>query len=188
MNTKLTINLHDGVLDVEGSEDFVRSVYLDFKERVAKAAAQTAIPKQLEQALIPVNKPHVETAKKTKPSNPEGKKTKSAEYKPTFNTNLNLASLNAFYSAIKPGGHSEKILCFAIFLRDHCNISPCTADDIYTCYFTLKSETKIPEAFLQAFRDTQSKKHYIKFESPQHIEITIAGENYFNSNMKKKAE
>lgn len=188
MTTKLTINLHDGILDVEGSEEFVRSIYHDFKERAEKAVIQTAIPKQLEQTLIPADKLRVEKTKKTNPSYPESRKTKSTEYRPTFNTSLNLVSLNEFYSAIKPSSHPEKILCFAIFLRDQCSISPCTADDIYTCYFTLKSETKIPEAFVQAFRDTQSKKHFIEFKSPQHIEITIAGENYFNSTMKKKVD
>ena len=42
MSTKLTINLRDGILDVEGSEEFVREIYGDFKSEVAKRKIEAA--------------------------------------------------------------------------------------------------------------------------------------------------
>ena len=34
MNTRLVINLREGIIEAEGEEGFVRSVYEDFKGRV----------------------------------------------------------------------------------------------------------------------------------------------------------
>ncbi len=191
MSTKLMINLRDGIVTVEGSEEFVRTIYQDFKERIAKLTIFPAEPpRQLERHSssseeIAEHIPH-RKIKSHRPPNAVIKKPRTDSYKLNFNTNLNLAGLDTFYDEWAPRNNFEKILIFAIFLRDRLQIAPCTAGDIYTCFHTLKSKTKTPEAFVQAFRDAQHRTHFIEFTSPQAVQITIAGDNHFNQKLKEK--
>ena len=100
--------------------------------------------------------------------------------------NLDLSKLEDFYAKFDPKNHREKILIFAVFMRDILKKAPCAADDIFSCYRTLKDQTEIPEAFLQAIRDTQNKGGYVELVSPTEIKITIAGENYFNKKLGRR--
>jgi hypothetical protein len=120
-----------------------------------------------------------------KSSRSDGDKQRTAEYRPKFRSDLNLGELEVAYDAFNPRTHAEKILVFGVFLRERFGIAPCTADDIYTCYVTMKGKTETPEAFVQAFRDTQNKAHYIDFLSPREIKITIAGDNYYNKKLQQ---
>lgn len=193
MGTKLTINLKDGILDVDGSEDFVRSIYDDFKGEVAKRLTiSSTTPKQIEAASMPT--PEVIETPVDKPKKAHtrrvsavgvGQKPRAARYKPTFDPALDVNGLVEFYDSMNPDYIAEKILIFAVFLRDHKNMQTCSADHIYTCFYTVKDRTKIPEAFEQAFRDTQSRTHFIQVTSLQDIAITIPGNNKFEE-MKKK--
>lgn len=197
MNTKLTINLRDGILDVDGSEEFVRTVYEDFKGEVAKRLPLAAdAQRQIEAAPLtliepiagttevkPKKQPHAKRATATG----EGQKARTGKYKPTFDPNLDLNGLVEFYDELKPMNAAEKILIFAVFLKERLKIVPCTADQIFTCFFTVKDRTKIPEAFEQAFRDTQSRTHFIQVTSLQDITVTIPGSNHFVEMKKRKA-
>lgn len=197
MDTKLAINLREGTITAEGSEEFVRFIYADFKESVSKQAVQISQPLLLEagksgknedtsvEGKVATNK----TQSKGRSSSSGGReKSKGGEYKPTFVSTLNLKGLEQFYDAFDPKNHSDKILIFAIFLRDNLDMATCTANDIYTCYFTLKSKTKIPTAFLQAFKDTKARTHFIDYESFDSISVSITGENHFSSIMADKAK
>jgi len=187
--TKLIINLKEGIVEVEGTEDFVRDVYNDFKERVSRPVPlPPAPPARLEQFKATGEAEGTLAARRTTTTSRRGVAAKTGEtanYKPKFNNDLNLNGLAEFYDLYAPKTHAEKILIFAAFLRDKIGISPCAADDIFTCYFTIKNKTKTPEAFVQAFRDCQSRTHYIKFISLTAIEITIPGDNFLSSKSRK---
>jgi hypothetical protein len=191
MNTKLAINIREGTVEVEGDEAFVRSIYQDFKEHIGKLVAlQPAAPKLLElppeRAAIANETGQVQKSRAARRAGSAViKKATAVEYKPAFNKDIDLSGLDSFYDAFGPSNHPEKILMFAIFLREKLKVTPCTADHIFTCYFTLKTKTKTPTAFVQAFRDAQGRFHYIEFVSPQDIQITIAGDNYFNEKLKR---
>ena len=193
MSTKLTINLKDGILDVDGSEDFVRSIYEDFMGEVAeRLTMSSAPPKQIEAASTPSLEVIEAPAEKPKQvrtrralASGDGQKPRAVKYKPTFDPNLDVKGLVEFYDSLNPDNIAKKILTFAIFLRDHKNMQSCAADHIYTCFYTVKDRTKIPEAFEQAFRDTQSRTHFIQLTSLQDIRIAIFGDNKFEE-MKKK--
>jgi hypothetical protein len=68
-------------------------------------------------------------------------------YKPTFEGSIDLSGLEQMYDEFDPENHSEKILLFAIFLRDAVKRVRCTADHIFTCYFTLKAKTETRGVF-----------------------------------------
>jgi len=189
-NTKLLINLKEGIVQVEGAEDFVRHVYNDFKERVSKpivlSPASVAQIEQLEGDDAPEEEKENKhrKAKPKRTNNSTSKTGETANYKPKFNNDLNLVGLAEFYEKHAPSNHNEKILVFVAFLRDKMGKSPCAADDIYTCYFTMKNKTKIPGAFLQAFWNCQSRTHYIRFTSPNEIEVAIPGDNFLSEKIK----
>lgn len=189
-NTKLAINLTEGTVHVEGEEAFVRSIYEDFKGYLSKHISSRP-------AVVTVNPPEApaqitdESMRRKrradrKSSRSESDKPRAAEYKPKFRRDLDLSDLEAAYDAINPRNHHERILVFAVLLRERFQIAPCTADDIYTCYGTMKAKTETPEAFVQAFRDAQNKAHYIDFNSPQDIRIAIAGDNHYNKKLQQK--
>lgn len=186
MDTKLVVNFVERSVQVEGTEEFVRFVYQDFKDHLAEHAAGQLPTKILvrgadsEQIAEEKDTPRKKSNRTNKGDND---KPKAAEYKPRFISDINLASLDEFYDAWKPTNNSEKILLFAVFLRDRLQIAPCNADQIYTCFFTLKGKTKTPVAFAQAFHNAKSRTHFIEFDSLQKIIITIAGDNHFNERL-----
>lgn len=196
MNTKLTINMRDGILDAEGSEEFVRTIYEDFKGEVAKWPSTAPAPPHQIVAPVPNStNAHIreiagsDTKKqpaKGPTSNNEVSKKATTKYRPSFDATLNLKSLPTFYDEMAPQNASEKILIFASFLHETLGFQSCTADHIYTCFFTVKDKTKIPEAFEQAFRDAQSRTHFIQLNSLQDISITIAGNNHLEEMKKRK--
>jgi hypothetical protein len=188
MNTKLTINLKEGILDVDGSEEFVRSIYDDFKGEVAKRLSNgSTIPRQIDVPALPMHEEEGETPTRNgKPKKARAKRSSGTgdspkrgitKYRPTFDATLNVIGLPEFYDSMMPKTASERILVFAAFLRDQVKLEPCIADHIYTCFFAVKDRTKTPEAFVQAFHNTQSRTHWIDFKSLQDISITIPGNN-----------
>jgi hypothetical protein len=194
MNAKLHIDVLQGVLDVEGDEVFVKSVYDDFKSRLTEQVKvqtrpMTVIEAPIGAEVIAESERLSQRKRKTsirRAGGANGGKIKFADYTPKFDPNLNLAKLEDFYGKSELRNHREKILVFAIFVRDELKIEPCSADHIFSCYQTIKSQTEIPEAFVQAIRDAQSKGGYVELVSPQEIRVTIAGENYFNQKIKRR--
>src|SRR5882762_9989104 len=143
MNTKLVINMSEGTVQVEGTEEFVRFVYQDFKEHLGKNAAPRPALPVLEQAkktpplLANDSASSKKRSRKAGPNDGATTRTASA-YKPRFNTTLDLSALEQFFDDWKPENNFEKILVFAVFLRNQLDVAPCTADDIYTCFATLR--------------------------------------------------
>lgn len=193
--TKLVINLKDGIIQAEGDETFVRDVYNDFKEVVSKRAVIspnlaptpaaieqiTDANEQAESARAPGRSPQPRVRRQGV-GTPKGG---DASFKPKFDNDLDLTGIDEYYAKYSPTNNSEKILVFAGFMRDQLGKVTFTAHEIYTCYFTAKE--KIPSAFVQAFRDCQSRTHFIKFTTMMDIEIAIPGANWLNGQGKKKA-
>lgn len=197
VNTKLAINLSEGTVEVEGDEAFVRFIYQDFKETLAKhAVVRPVSPSPLEHAPAPQRlltndkKGKKDRAKPSarKVASGDGEKTRTVLAKPNFNSKLNVTGLADFYDEWKPENNSEKILVFAVFLRDRLKIAPCNASDIYTCFFAMKAKTKIPEAFQQAFSTAKHRTHFIEFDTTDSIEVTIPGDNWFTEKAKNLKE
>jgi hypothetical protein len=190
--TKLTINLSEATVEVEGTEEFVRLVYQDFRDSLSKHIAAPHIQaRTLEQIPPPALLTQKTSGSKkgipsTGTNRGDGEAIRRTSYKPKFNSGPDLAGLDKAYDEFNPQTHPEKILLCAVFLRDHVGMDICTANDIFTCYFTLQTRTKAPTAFVQAFYDTQRKTHFIDFVSLDEIPVTIAGNNYFNEKKEKQ--
>ena len=117
MNTKLTINLRDGILDVEGGEEFGSVKFT----RILRSGLLKLQPfKKLFRSNS--NMKRIRILSKIRRGIPslderysEGKKARVGEYKPTFNSKLNLEGLDSFYEKFQPANHSDKILCSQSF-------------------------------------------------------------------------
>jgi hypothetical protein len=193
MNTKVHIDILQGVLDVEGTEGFVKSIYEDFKAGLIKQISDRSAVVADKARVLDVNSndstPSSRRIRKSlarKVPNSASTKSKVGEYSPKFNPNLDLSELERFYDGFDLKNHREKILVFAVFMREKLHTAPCSANDIFSCYQTLKTKTEIPEAFVQALRDTQNKGGFVEFVSPEEIKVNIAGESYFNQKIKRR--
>jgi hypothetical protein len=179
MTAKLNIDLKQGLLHVEGTEEFVRAIYDDFKTQLTAAATASTPPPPQRQEPKSSGKGEI----KRTASKANGKRT---DFEPTFNRDLDTAKLAAFYNQYELSNHAEKILVFCMFLKDVLKQETITGSDIFTCYSAIKAETKTPKAFAQALRDAHGKSHYIEVRSWDDIVVPISGSNFFNHDIKRK--
>jgi hypothetical protein len=185
-NTKLHINLQQGVIDVEGEEGFVKDVYQHFRDLLVKPekgedsthiekseSGKTSNSEDEAPSRKAVLK-RARTVKVVKSSDPDAPK--PGKYVPSLDKTLDLSKLNDFTSKHAIKTQVERILAYATFLRDVLGKETCTCDQIFTCY---KSEReKMPKAFVQAFRDASKKNGYIDFDSINKISVSIMGDNH----------
>lgn len=190
---KLHINLSQGLIEVEGDADLVREIYKDFKGNLASSAQKPNAPPPQATASASTPSAQAEPDAKPKPKvRAQSKKKDSAENAsginpnaPKLDKNIDTSGLAAFYGQYEPKNNSEKILLFAKFLSDNLEIEEPNTDQIFTLF--KKTGDKIPKAFAQAFHDTGNKHGFIDFNGPAAtIKVTIAGENHFNHDLKKK--
>lgn len=191
MVTKLHIDIVQGVVIVEGEEEFVQSVYADFKERLLsqnlEIAGHVADANENEQPGGSESpSPRKTGSRRRKRSKPRSENSDAAaeSYAPTLMKNLDLSGLSTFFEKFIPKNHAERVLIFAKYL-DSIGHSPCTADQIYTCYMVLKE--RVPKVYVQALRDAHGRKYgFIDYKSPESISLTYIGENQFNHDLKLK--
>ena len=130
MSAKLHINFSQGILDVEGEESFVKSIYDDFRDEALRNFATGLNDSAAEEPNAGAGS-SAEAALQTKRrrkaarQKSESGKVKQSDYNPKFNRDLDLSQLTAFYDQFAPKNHSEKILIFSVFLRDKLKNSRC---------------------------------------------------------------
>jgi hypothetical protein len=186
---KLTVNLSDGSIEIEGDEKFILTAFADVRTALKDLEGFQAFNPKPDPvaAKAPADAVPDETpSQKAKPAN-----TKSAagskKPQPTLNPHLDLSALSDYVKHYKPKKNTERILVFAAFLRDKLSISPCSSDDIYSCFHSLRSEMKIPEAFQKNMNDTKSEG-FIEYVKLSEVSIPIMGENQLVALSKKAAE
>jgi len=194
VQTKLHINLTQGIIDVEGDVDFVKAVYEDFKDRLTEHVVAPPQPEGKSTALSASASDSAPARAKQKRRSAPRKKATSGDGSevainpdaPTRDKDLDTSKLQAFYDQFSPGSAPEKILIFLKFLIEELKIEKPNTDQVYTCF--LDAREKPPQAFAQAFRDTSSKKGFINFNSSEDIEITTKGNNHFEFDLKRKGD
>ncbi|MCW2194427.1 hypothetical protein AB7M45_007198 [Bradyrhizobium elkanii] len=111
MTAKLNIDLKQGLLHVEGTEEFVRAIYDDFKSRLTAAAAPA------EATVAPAN--NNGGGGRAEPRRTQVRtKSSRGDFVPQFNRELDTSKLAAYYGQFELKNHSEKILVFCMFLQE----------------------------------------------------------------------
>lgn len=178
MDTKLRIDLSQRTLEVEGSEEFVREIYSDFKDRVS--AISQVIPKKTNEK---------QEAKSEAPTLPRGKHRQPKKEALSIVKDLNLAgqddkpSLNDFYAQYKITSNLERNLVFVYYLKNVVALDPININHIFTCYKQAKA--KVPVALNQSLWDTSHLKGWIDTSSLENIKLAIPGMNYIEHEIAK---
>ena len=188
MQTKLHVNISQGIIEIEGDAALVREIYADFKDRlldqlgkVPEAPMQDSSSEK--DAKSPPKKKRRPAAKKNAPADKDDSGVDPDH--PKLDKDLDLSKLRAFYDQYEPKNNAEKILIFATFLIEKIKIVKPNTDHIYSCFVEL--EETIPSAFSQAFRNTHGRIYgYINYKSATDITVPIKGTNYLNSGIKRK--
>jgi hypothetical protein len=192
MNSKLHINLTQGILEVEGDADFVRAIYDDFKDKLStivkaqESQEQPDLVKKTEK-LIPSKASN--SNKDTVKDVPVAKKKAALSKMPTFNKNLNLfkegnkPNLKDFMVGYNASSNLSQNLLFVYYLKEIKGLKTVGVDDIYTCYKNMG--LKIPSV-KQSLLNTAFQKGWLDTQSLGDLKITIAGENAVSHELLKK--
>lgn len=187
MNTKLRIDVSSGLLEVEGSEDFVKSIYEDFKDNLKTSPAPNPDSGHEVEQEEPAVKRKVKTKKPSAANSTPGKvKAKKA---PGFVKDLDLSggpdepSLKEFFARYDHKTNYERNLIFIYYLKQVINVDKVTLDHIFTCYRNVSQ--KIPKALEQSMRDTAKDRGWVDIDDLDDIGVPVAGINHLEHDMKK---
>ena len=175
--TKIKIDLGQGTIEAEGSEEFVRSIYADFKERIR--VATTTQPYMTKRTK--------EGGKEKKKTAPKIKK-RTAAPAPQLLKDLDLSgkgkksSLKEFYRKYTAKSYFEKNLVFCYYLQEEIKKTPITVDHVFTCYRHIP-RIKVPKAFVQSLLDTSSRKGWLDTSSLDNITVPIGGTNHLENDL-----
>ncbi len=182
--TKLHINLHQGVLEVEGEETFVRDIYKEFKTELLKNASNSHLPgisKKTAGTKTPGTKSEATIPKKKKGN------VKSDE--PKVDKTLDLSGVNQapslkdFVSQYQPKTNMERNVVFIGYLKDKMETDKVSMDHVWTCYHDL--ELNFPVSMKQSLYDTSSKKSWINVPSLDDLSLSVQGNNWLRDKAKQ---
>jgi hypothetical protein len=185
MSAKLKIDIKQGVLEVDGSEEFVTKIYNDYKDRLSAIAPSQNTSHSGNGSRS--SAPEILATENKKRSPVSRNKTGAP---PTIVKELDLAPRNGqpglkdFAAPYNPGSAKEWNLLFLYYMVKNERANPVSQDHIYSCYKAMG--VRPPEAFSQSMFDTASKKGWIDSKSLSDIKLTIAGENFMDHDFPKK--
>ncbi|ESX23024.1 hypothetical protein [Mesorhizobium sp. LSJC264A00] len=200
MTVKLRIDLSQGILEVEGEEDFVREIHKEFQSYASKpppGATSRAAPEKEEgegeDSSEAVNTDQQQPLKKRKQARKQkttvdgqASKNKAGSYQPAVLKELKLDGLKEYYQVYDPISHQEKVLIFGSYFKEEKNLPVFTANHLFTCYRVLNE--KPPGAFLQVIRDTSAKKSWLNYVDTDNISVVHIGETYLAHDMRRKSD
>jgi hypothetical protein len=202
-NVKLHINITQGIVDVEGDQEFVWRIYEDFRDRLANIADVMPAPSEVGTAdmpntpimdvqSVPLEKSRKRTKRRpavvTVSTNGKEKPTPGVTgHKPRLLPNLDTQGIKEFLGQLKLTNNSDIIAAIGRFLETK-GQSAASVDAYFTCFHD--AGLKPPEAFGQAFVTARGNtKGFITFTTVDDIELTIRGRNRVDhGDLKKKAD
>ncbi|RME69623.1 MAG: hypothetical protein D6784_18115 [Chloroflexi bacterium] len=190
MTTKLKIDLSLGILEVEGTEAFVRAIYNDFKvqflgeeaveldvagRRRRRTARQAEEPSEAEAAPV-------EPAPPAEPSKTE----------PThrYLEHLDLSagpdrpSLVDFMDSKFPVTNDERNLVFVYYLQYLLKEKSITPDHVYTCY--REAKIRAPIDMEKSLRLTAQQRRWVRVTKTGKVSVTPLGRRYLEHELPKK--
>ncbi len=179
--TRIRIDLTQGTIEAEGTEEFVLSIYTDFKEQIQ----QTHLKHRSQTKTIGRTQPDKQAGKSAKK-----RKANTGKTAPKIVKDLDLSgkgkksNLKDFYEQYSAKSNFEKNLVFCYYLQQVIEHTPITVDHVFTCYRHIKG-IKSPMALAQSLLDTSHHKGWIDTSSLEDIKVPIAGINYLEHDLGK---
>jgi hypothetical protein len=198
--------LVQGILEVEGSETFVKAIYRDFKVQFLGEDAVEEEIKPTRRRRSRKTKPQKTASVQPVVATEVAPKTEGVEAAPTvapgnktpqpiqpaydFLKDLDLAasddhvSLVEFMDSKFPITNEERNLVFLYYLQHVIKEKPITPDHVYTCY--RKAKIRAPLDIEHSLRMTADHQKWIKIAKNGNITVTAAGKNYLEKQLPKK--
>jgi hypothetical protein len=174
---KAKLNSDIGIIEIEGTEDFVKNVLPDLIKHIK--AHDTELP----QSSINI-KPVKEKTQKTKPSS------KMTSLTPKLMSDLipkdRINDFRTFFEEKSPSNHQESYTVIAYWMKYNLDVKDVSIDEVWTAHKILARRG--PDNWLQVFRDVKSKKGYLDSVSSQEgrYYITPMGETLVEHDLPKK--
>jgi hypothetical protein len=198
MTTKLKIDLSQGILEVEGSESFVKLIYSDFKTHFAgietveepKSARRSRKRKTIAKTTPPKPAPEpVVQEEKVKPA-PKKARLPTPTYTRVQDLELGAAdgrpSLVEFMDAKFPITNEERNIVFLYYLQHTLKVKSITLNHIYTCY--RQARIRVPLNLENSLRVTADQHGWIKTTKTGAMTLTPAGKRYVENQLPKKVK
>jgi len=208
MTTKLKIDLMQGILEVEGSETFVKAIYSDFKSQFIgddageslaglgrgkrRAPRARAVPKT--QQPEPASPPEIVSVvppspiEVAAPPEPEPPSAVKPNYRLVPDLNLggqnDHPSLVEFMDAKFPITNEERNLVFLYYLQYIAGLKTITIDHIFTCY--KEAKIRVPLNLEVSLQTTADQRHWIKMAQTGRLSVTPSGKLYVDKQLPKK--
>jgi len=203
MSTKLKIDLTQGLLEVEGSESFVKIIYNDFKTHFAgietvdndlkpprRARRSKPAVKKPDQP-VPVPKPVEKTETPAEEPKP---RPKPAPPMPVYTQveGLDLGSADGRLSLVEfmdakfPLTNEERNIVFLYYLQHNLKLKSITPDHVYTCY--RQAKIRVPLNLENSLRITADQHNWIKTTKAGKMSLTAAGKQYVEKQLPKKVK
>jgi hypothetical protein len=188
MSSKLTINLSNGQLEVEGSEDFVKEMYLDFKKLLSQnPIKEHEAQSQIREPEITSSEKKTGKSKSQKTKKPQTTKVKhGSDLK--FLTDLNLRpkgkdSLKDYSSRDQVKTAADLTLLIVYYMKEVLGLDKVTVNHIYTAYKEIGK--KIPTPLKQVLTNHKNSKNWIDVSDWEDIKFTIPGMNHVEHDLLK---
>lgn len=208
MSTRLKIDLTQGILEVEGSESFVKIIYNDFKAHFAgiegvdddlkpprRTRRRQPKAKKVEQPTeVPASIFEFVAADDSAQFEPEPDSQKLSPPMPVYTQveGLDLGaaddrpSLVEFMDAKFPLTNEERNIVFLYYLQHNLKLRSITADHIYTCY--RQAKIRVPLNLENSLRITADQRNWIKTTRTGKMSLTAAGKQYVEKQLPKKVK
>jgi len=185
--TKLRIDLSQGIVEVEGDTQFVRSVYADLKEHLlsfelSKRKPMAGGSSGSKQARA--KSPKSGEEKPGRKKRPGGGRASGFLVKDLDLSGAGKAErLKDFYESYKAQSNFERNLIFVYYLQHKLNLPEISIAHVFTCYREVGA--KVPAALQQSLWDTTNRRGWIDTSAATDIKVTVAGMNYIEHDMQK---
>jgi hypothetical protein len=173
-STKAKINLKEGIIELEGSENFVIKQLDIFKD---------LIQNQKSPPLAKAPESSINQSESTDDQNSEEKKHRRKNASPKIVQPIaldlkktdNRPSLQEFYSTKNPKTAMEKATVFAYYLKKYLNTPKIEAGHVVSCCRAVS--TKVPNDIGMTFYNAQKLYAWLQLDTSGKAEISIQGEN-----------
>ena len=186
--TRIRIDMVQGIIEAEGSEEFVRSVYDEFKVRLSEHESNPA-KGGARKARAP--RRAARTTKGAQENKVAAKAPRKGRSKlPQIVSDLDLSgsgkmqSLRDFFAQYRTSSNFEKNLIFIYYLKNVRKLSDVGVDHVFTCYRNIPSQ-KVPGNLEQSLVDTRARKGWIDTKSLDDITLTVHGINHLEHDLPK---
>jgi hypothetical protein len=207
MTTKLKIDLSHGILEVEGSETFVRAIYKDFKTQFVQgepAEEETETTTRRRRSRKPRPKAGPQRAEPVLPAAPAAEPAAAVEpvtaikvptpVTPPYTRikDLDLSattehpSLGEFMDSKLPITNEERNLVFMYYLQYLLNVETITMDHVYTCYREVR--IRAPLNLEHSLRTTANQKNWITASDADQFAVMPEGKLYVEKQLPKRVK